>query len=100
MSEPNQQSSETRCGFVAILGAPNVGKSTLVNRMVGSKVSIVSPKVQTTRTRVLGIVMAGQAQIVLIDTPGVFAPPRPTRPRPSHGRAGGAARTRRAYRSK
>jgi GTP-binding protein Era len=74
MSEP--ESNETRCGFIAILGAPNVGKSTLVNRMVGSKVSIVSPKVQTTRTRVLGIVMAGQAQIVLIDTPGVFAPRR------------------------
>jgi GTP-binding protein Era len=73
MSEP---SAETSCGFVAILGAPNVGKSTLVNRMVGSKVSIVSPKVQTTRTRVLGIVMAGQAQIILIDTPGVFAPRR------------------------
>ena len=73
MSEP---STETSCGFVAILGAPNVGKSTLVNRMVGSKVSIVSPKVQTTRTRVLGIVMAGQAQIILIDTPGVFAPRR------------------------
>jgi len=76
MSEPMQHSEETRCGFVAILGAPNVGKSTLVNRMVGSKVSIVSPKVQTTRTRVLGIVMAGVAQIVLIDTPGVFAPRR------------------------
>jgi GTP-binding protein Era len=80
MSEPMpkslQQPADTRCGFVAILGAPNVGKSTLVNRMVGSKVSIVSPKVQTTRTRVLGIVMAGQAQIVLIDTPGVFAPRR------------------------
>jgi len=76
MSEPMQHSEETRCGFVAILGAPNVGKSTLVNRMVGSKVSIVSPKVQTTRTRVLGIVMAGAAQIVLIDTPGVFAPRR------------------------
>jgi GTP-binding protein Era len=80
MSEPTpeslQQPADTRCGFVAILGAPNVGKSTLVNRMVGSKVSIVSPKVQTTRTRVLGIVMAGHAQIVLIDTPGVFAPRR------------------------
>jgi len=76
MSEPMQHFEETRCGFVAILGAPNVGKSTLVNRMVGSKVSIVSPKVQTTRTRVLGIVMAGVAQIVLIDTPGVFAPRR------------------------
>ena len=79
MSEPVETLGEgeaTRCGFVAILGAPNVGKSTLVNRMVGSKVSIVSPKVQTTRTRVLGIVMAGAAQIVLIDTPGVFAPRR------------------------
>ena len=80
MSEPTpeslQQPADTRCGFVAILGAPNVGKSTLVNRMVGSKVSIVSPKVQTTRTRVLGIVMAGHAQIVLIDTPGVFVPRR------------------------
>ncbi len=70
------QGATTRCGFVAILGAPNVGKSTLVNRLVGSKVSIVSPKVQTTRTRVLGIVMADQTQIVLIDTPGVFAPRR------------------------
>ena len=70
------EEGETRAGFVAILGAPNVGKSTLVNRLVGSKVSIVSPKVQTTRTRVLGIVTAGQAQIILIDTPGVFAPRR------------------------
>src|SRR5688572_26300340 len=57
----------TRCGFIAILGAPNVGKSTLINRFVGSKVSIVSPKVQTTRTRVLGIVIQGKAQIVFID---------------------------------
>ena len=64
----------TRCGFVALLGAPNAGKSTLLNSMVGSKVSIVSPKVQTTRSRVLGIAMAGTAQIVFIDTPGVFAP--------------------------
>lgn len=75
-SQLSPDASTTSCGFVAILGAPNVGKSTLVNRMVGSKVSIVSPKVQTTRTRVLGIVMAGPAQIVLIDTPGVFAPRR------------------------
>lgn len=64
----------TRFGFVALLGAPNVGKSTLLNWMVGSKVSIVSPKVQTTRSRVLGIAMVGSAQIVFIDTPGVFEP--------------------------
>jgi GTP-binding protein Era len=67
---------KTRCGFVAVLGAPNAGKSTLVNRAVGQKVSIVSPKVQTTRSRVLGIVTEGATQIVLIDTPGIFAPRR------------------------
>ena len=61
-----------RAGFVAILGSPNVGKSTLVNRLVGSKVSIVSPKVQTTRSRVRGIRMEGTAQLVLVDTPGIF----------------------------
>ncbi len=66
--------AEQACGFVAVLGAPNAGKSTLVNRLVGTKVSIVSPKVQTTRNRVIGIAMAGDAQIVFIDTPGVFAP--------------------------
>jgi GTP-binding protein Era len=66
----------SRCGFVAILGAPNAGKSTLVNRAVGQKVSIVSPKVQTTRSRVLGIVTAGATQIILVDTPGIFAPRR------------------------
>ena len=66
----------TRCGVAAVMGAPNAGKSTLVNRLAGSKVSIVSPKVQTTRTRVTGIAMEGQAQIILIDTPGVFAPRR------------------------
>lgn len=59
-----------------MLGAPNVGKSTLVNRLVGSKVSIVSPKVQTTRSRVLGIVICGPAQLILIDTPGIFDPRR------------------------
>ena len=70
----------TRCGFVALLGAPNTGKSTLVNALTGAKVSIVSPKVQTTRTRVLGIVMVedgpGAAQVVLVDTPGIFEPKR------------------------
>lgn len=65
-----------RCGFVAIVGAPNVGKSTLLNRIVGSKVSIVSPKVQTTRTRVLGIAQYDAAQLVFIDTPGIFTPRR------------------------
>ncbi len=59
-------------GFVAILGAPNVGKSTLINRLVGTKVSIVSPKVQTTRSRVRGIRIVGAAQLVLVDTPGIF----------------------------
>lgn len=67
---------DTTCGFVAVLGAPNAGKSTLVNRLVGAKVSIVSPKVQTTRTRVTGIGIAGKAQIVFIDTPGIFRGPR------------------------
>ena len=66
----------SRCGFVAVLGAPNAGKSTLVNRAVGQKVSIVSPKVQTTRSCVLGIVNQGATQIVLVDTPGIFAPRR------------------------
>lgn len=67
---------ETRCGFVAVLGAPNAGKSTLVNLLVGAKVSIVSPKVQTTRSRVRGIVMIGTSQIVLVDVPGIFKPKR------------------------
>jgi GTP-binding protein Era len=66
----------TRSGFVAVLGAPNVGKSTLVNRLVGAKVSIVSPKVQTTRTRITGIAVRGATQIVFVDLPGVFAPRR------------------------
>lgn len=65
---------ETRCGFVSVIGAPNAGKSTLVNQLVGAKVSIVSPKVQTTRTRVMGIVNKGKTQIVFVDTPGIFAP--------------------------
>lgn len=72
----SESSDQTRAGFIAILGAPNVGKSTLMNRMVGAKVSIVSPKVQTTRTRVLGICMAGPSQIIFVDTPGIFKPKR------------------------
>ena len=64
------------CGLVAILGAPNAGKSTLVNALVGQKVAIVSPKAQTTRTRLMGIAIHGEAQILLLDTPGIFAPGR------------------------
>ncbi|BBC79516.1 GTPase Era [Acetobacter orientalis] len=66
----------TRCGFAALVGAPNAGKSTLLNRMAGAKLSIVSPKAQTTRFRVLGILMRGQTQILLVDTPGIFRPRR------------------------
>jgi GTPase len=66
----------TRCGFVALIGAPNVGKSTLVNALVGSKVTIVSRKVQTTRALIRGIVVENRGQIILVDTPGIFAPKR------------------------
>lgn len=71
-SEVSEQ--ETRCGFVAVIGAPNAGKSTLVNNLVGGKVSIVSPKAQTTRSLVKGIGIAGNSQIVFLDTPGLFEP--------------------------
>ena len=66
----------TRCGFVALIGEPNAGKSTLLNRMVGAKVSIVTHKVQTTRARIRGVAMEGQSQIVFVDTPGLFRPRR------------------------
>ncbi len=66
----------TRCGFVALIGAPNAGKSTLVNQLVGAKVSIVSRKVQTTRSLVRGIAIEGSAQIIFVDTPGIFTPKR------------------------
>ena len=70
MTEP------TRAGFVALIGEPNAGKSTLLNAMVGAKVSIVTHKVQTTRARIRGVAMEGQSQIVFVDTPGIFRPRR------------------------
>lgn len=74
MNTHGESSDISRCGFVSIIGAPNAGKSTLLNKIVGSKVSIVTSKVQTTRTTVKGIVVNNHAQIVFIDTPGVFEP--------------------------
>jgi GTP-binding protein Era len=65
-----------RCGLIAIVGAPNAGKSTLVNALVGQKVAIVSPKAQTTRTRLMGIAVHGETQMMLVDTPGIFKPER------------------------
>lgn len=72
----NKQDIQTRCGFVALIGAPNAGKSTITNNFVGSKVSIVSPKVQTTRTMVKGIGIYDNTQIIFLDTPGIFKPKR------------------------
>src|SRR5574338_278615 len=71
-----EREGETRAGFVAVIGAPNAGKSTLVNALVGQKVAIVSPKAQTTRARLMGIAIQGSSQILLVDTPGIFEPKR------------------------
>jgi GTPase len=73
---PTSMPENTRCGFVALVGAPNAGKSTLLNSLVGAKVSIVTHKAQTTRAQIRGVVTEGEAQIVFIDTPGIFAPKR------------------------
>jgi GTP-binding protein Era len=70
------QDANTKAGFVALIGAPNAGKSTLMNAMVGQKISIVTPKVQTTRSRIRGILMHGKVQLVFVDTPGIFTPKR------------------------
>ncbi len=68
--------TQQRCGLIAVVGAPNAGKSTLVNALVGQKVAIVSPKAQTTRTKLLGVAIEGDAQLLLVDTPGIFEPKR------------------------
>lgn len=76
MTTPDSQIGETKCGLVAVIGAPNAGKSTLVNQLVGQKVAITSAKAQTTRARLMGIALHDAAQIILVDTPGIFEPKR------------------------
>ena len=71
-SQHSQHSPATHCGLVAVVGAPNAGKSTLVNALVGQKVAIVSPKAQTTRARLMGVAIEGDTQLLLVDTPGIF----------------------------
>ena len=75
-SQQSQHSPATHCGLVAVVGAPNAGKSTLVNALVGQKVAIVSPKAQTTRARLMGVAIEGDTQLMLVDTPGIFEPHR------------------------